>query len=327
MKAMVLQAPGLPLTLETRETPQPGAGQVRLRVLACAVCRTDLHVLDGELPSLRYPIIPGHEVVGVVESVGAGVDTAMLGRRMGAAWLARTCGNCTFCRAGQENLCSEALFTGYTQDGGFATHMLAHADYLFPLPAARAPARMAPWLCAGLIGWRALRATGDARRLGLYGFGSAARLLTQACRHLNREVYAFTRAGDVAAQAHALALGATWAGSSSAPAPVPLDGAILFAPVGALVPSALSAVRPGGCVVCAGIHMSDIPAFPYRLLWGERSLSSVANLTREDGREFLGKAHAWDLGADVRTYRLEDANRALDDLRAGRIQATAVLLP
>lgn len=327
MRAMVLQAPGTPLTLETRETPPPGSGQIRLRVLACAVCRTDLHVVDGELPDLKYPIIPGHEVVGVVESVGAGVDTAMLGRHMGAAWLARTCGRCAFCLSGRENLCGEAQFNGYTQDGGFATHMLAQADYVFPVPGARAPARIAPWLCAGLIGWRALRATGDAQRLGIYGFGSAARLLTQACRHLHREVYAFTRTGDAPAQRHALALGATWAGDSSESPPVPLDGAILFAPVGALAPAALRAVRPGGCVVCAGIHMSDIPSFPYRLLWGERSLSSVANLTREDGREFLGKAHAWDLSSDVRTYRLEDANRALDDLRAGRIQATAVLLP
>lgn len=327
MRAMVLREAGMPLALETRPTPEPGPGQVRLRVLACAVCRTDLHVVDGELPDQSYPRIPGHEVAGIVEAVGAGADAALLGHYVGAAWLARTCGHCEFCLAGQENLCEEALFNGYTRDGGFATHMLADADYLFALPRAGVATHVAPWLCAGLIGWRALRAAGNARRVGIYGFGSAAQLVTQVCRRQQREVYAFTRPGDAPAQRHALALGADWAGDSSQAPPALLDGAIIFAPVGALVPRALQAVRRGGRVVCAGIHMSDIPAFPYRLLWGERAVSSVANLTREDGREFLGKAAAWDLRTDIRTYRLEDANRALDDLREGRIQATAVLVP
>lgn len=327
MRVMSQRAPGAALALERRPTPQPAAGQVRLKVEACAVCRTDLHVVDGDLPDLRYPVTPGHEVVGVVEATGAGVSPDLLGRRMGAAWLAWTCGRCEFCLSGRENLCDAAAFTGYTRDGGFASHMLADAAYLYPLPQQGAPESMAPWMCAGLIGWRALRAAGEATRLGVYGFGSAGQVLARICAWQRRSLYAFTRAGDTAAQNHARASGAVWASGSGDAPPVPLDAAIIFAPVGELVPMALQAVRKGGCVVCGGIHMTDIPAFPYRLLWGERKLVSVANLTRADGQEFLALAPTAGVHCEVRAYPLEHANAALEDLRQGRLQATAVLIP
>ncbi|WP_251862999.1 zinc-dependent alcohol dehydrogenase family protein [Achromobacter sp. Marseille-Q4962] len=327
MKVMEQARAGAPLTLTQRPDPSPPPGQVRLRIEACAVCRTDLHVVDGELPGLRYPRVPGHEAVGVIEAAGDGVDPALLGRRVGAAWLAHACGRCEFCLAGQENLCDHADFNGYTRDGGFASHMLADPEFLFDLPPGAPAAEIAPWLCAGLIGWRSLRATGQARRLGIYGFGSAGQILAQVCRWQGRSVYAFTRAGDLPAQRHARTLGAAWAGDSTQDPPEPLDGAILFAPAGELVPRALAAVRKGGCVICGGIHMSDIPSFPYRLLWGERTLASVANLTRADGREFIEAAVAAGVRCKVRPYPLEQANQALDDLRAGRIQATAVLVP
>ena len=327
MKSMSQRAVGERLVLEHRPTPEPGSGEVRVRVEACAVCRTDLHVVDGELPGLRYPITPGHEVIGVIEKTGAGVDPGMTGARVGAAWLAKTCGLCRYCLSGRENLCDYAEFTGYTRDGGFASHLIADARYLYPVPMTRSAESMAPWMCAGLIGWRALRAAGQAESLGIYGFGSAGQVLARICAWQRRRVYAFTRAGDTAAQQHARALGAAWAGDSDTGPPQPLDAAIIFAPVGDLVPLALKAVRKGGCVVCGGIHMSDIPAFPYRLLWGERRLESVANLTRADGREFMDAAAAANVQCDVRTYPLERANEALDDLRQGRIQATAVLIP
>ncbi|MCZ8432893.1 zinc-binding alcohol dehydrogenase family protein [Achromobacter ruhlandii] len=327
MRAMSQPTRGASLALERRPTPRPAAGQVRLKVEACAVCRTDLHVVDGDLPGLRYPVTPGHEVVGVVEETGAGVDPRLLGRRMGAAWLAWTCGRCAFCLSGRENLCDAAAFTGYTRDGGFASHMLAEAAYLYPLPQDGAAESMAPWMCAGLIGWRALRAAGEATRLGVYGFGSAGQVLARVCAWQRRRVHAFTRPGDTAAQQHARALGAVWAGESGQAPPEPLDAAIIFAPLGELVPMALQAVRKGGCVVCGGIHMTDIPAFPYRLMWGERKLVSVANLTRADGREFLALASAAGVHCDIHTYPLEHANAALEDLRQGRLQATAVLIP
>ncbi|AUT48119.1 zinc-dependent alcohol dehydrogenase family protein [Achromobacter sp. AONIH1] len=327
MRAMSQRAPGAPLSLERLPTPRPGPGQVLLKVEACAVCRTDLHVVDGELPGLRYPVTPGHEVIGIVEETGEGVDPRLAGRRAGAAWLAWTCGRCAFCLTGRENLCDAAAFTGYTRDGGFASHMLAETAYVYPLPQAGPAESMAPWMCAGLIGWRALRAAGDARRLGVYGFGSAGQALAQICAWQHRRLHAYTRPGDAVAQLHARTLGAAWAGDSGVDPPEPLDAAIIFAPVGELVPMALRAVRKGGCVVCGGIHMTDIPAFPYRLLWGERKLVSVANLTRADAREFLALAPAAGIHCDVRTYPLEQANDALDDLRQGRLQATAVLIP
>lgn len=330
MRAMALPAAGQPLTLQMRPLPQPEAGQVRLRVLACAVCRTDLHVVDGELPLPRLPVVPGHEVVGEVEQLGPGVQALQVGDRVGVPWLGRTCGHCSYCTHGAENLCDTPSFTGLHQDGGFASHMLAHADFCVPLAglAGREPALVAPLMCAGLIGWRSLKAAGaQARRLGLYGFGAAAHLIAQVAVAQGREVYAFTRAGDTQAQAFARSLGATWAGSSEAPPPVPLDAAIIFAPVGALVPAALRAVRKGGRVVCGGIHMSDIPSFPYRLLWEERQVLSVANLTREDAREFLAQIQARPPEVHVRTYALEDANQALADLRGGRLNGAAVLLP
>jgi len=327
MKSMSQLAAGQPLTLEHRTTPDPGSGEVRLRVEACAVCRTDLHVVDGELPDLRYPVTPGHEVIGVIEQAGTGVDQGMVGMRVGAAWLGKACGHCSYCASGKENLCDFAEFTGYTRAGGFASHLIADARYLFPVPRERSSASMAPWMCAGLIGWRALRAAGSAQRLGVYGFGSAGRVVGKICAWQGRHVYAFTRAGDLPAQQQARAFGAVWAGDSLSVPPVQLDAAIIFAPEGDLVPVALKGVRKGGCVVCGGIHMSDIPSFPYRLLWGERQLVSVTNLTRADGREFLDIAVASDVQCDVRLYPLESANEALDDVRMGRIQATAVLIP
>ena len=328
MQAMALHAPGQPLRLEHRADPLPAAGELVLRVEACAVCRTDLHIVDGELPLPRLPIVPGHEIVGRVERVGAGVDQRLVGHRMGVPWLGHACGYCDYCRMARENLCDAPIFTGHGRDGGYATHVVAEAGFCIPLELPLDPVQLAPLLCAGLIGWRSLRLAGDeAHRLGLYGFGAAAHLVAQAARQLGREVYAFTRAGDAAGQAFARELGATWAGGSDERPPVALDAAIIFAPVGALVPLALAAVRKGGRVVCGGIHMSDIPAFPYRLLWEERELCSVANLTRADAAEFFAFAAKAPLRVETVTYPLERANAALDDLRGGRVQGAAVLVP
>jgi len=328
MRAMVLHAPGAPLVHEERPDLEPGPGELRLRVEACAVCRTDLHVVDGELPLPRLPIVPGHEIVGIVERVGAGVDASRLGERTGVPWLGHTCGHCAYCRSGRENLCDHPVFTGHGRDGGFATQVVADAAFCFPLAAPHDPVHLAPLLCAGLIGWRALRmAGGDAAVLGLYGFGAAAHLVAQVARHEGRRVHAFTRPGDDAAQAFARALGAAWAGGADEAPPEPLDAAIIFAPVGALVPAALRAVRKGGRVVCGGIHMSDIPSFAYRLLWEERQLVSVANLTRADATDFLRAAARIPLRVQTTTYALARANEALADLRGGRLQGAAVLVP
>ena len=328
MQAMALHAPGQALRLEQRPDPEPAAGEVRLRVEACAVCRTDLHIVDGELPPPRWPIVPGHEIVGIVDRIGPGVASLHLGQRVGVPWLAHTCGHCGPCRLGSENLCDEPVFTGHGRDGGFATHVVAEAAYCLPLDLPQDAGHIAPLLCAGLIGWRSLRMAGDASAaLGLYGFGAAAHLIAQVAVHQGRRVYAFTRPGDLAAQSFARRLGAAWAGDSQQQPPEPLDAAIIFAPVGALVPLALQAVRKGGRVVCGGIHMSDIPSFPYRLLWQERQLLSVANLTRADAAEFLRFAAQVPLQVEITTYPLARANEALGDLRAGRLQGAAVLLP
>lgn len=329
MRAMVLDAPGRLLRLEERPDPQPAAGDVRIRVEACAVCRTDLHIVDGELPLPRLPVVPGHEIVGVVEAIGPAVQGPLaVGARVGVPWLAHTCGHCRYCSGGRENLCDTPVFTGHGRDGGFATHVLAGAAYCLPLDASGDAVRLAPLMCAGLIGWRSLRMAGDdVRDLGLYGFGAAAHLIAQVALQQGRRVYAFTRKGDEAGQAFARSLGATWAGDSEQAPPVALDAAILFAPVGALVPLALRAVRKGGRVVCGGIHMSDIPQFPYRLLWEERQVLSVANLTRADGAEFLRFAARVPLEVRTSVYPLEKANEALADLREGRVQGAAVLVP
>ena len=328
MHAMVLTAPRQPLRRQERLEPQAGPGEVRIRVRACGVCRTDLHFVDGELPLPRLPIVPGHEIVGMVEQVGPGVVAPAVGQLVGVPWLARTCGHCRYCRSGRENLCDRPLFTGHGRDGGFASHVLADAAYCLPLALAQDPVHVAPYLCAGLIGWRSLRMAGeDSADLGLYGFGAAAHLVAQCAARQGRRVYAFTRPGDTEAQAFARSLGAVWAGDSDEPSPVELDAAIIFAPVGALVPLALRAVRKGGRVVCGGIHMSDIPSFPYRLLWEERQLLSVANLTRDDGIEFLRFIGADPLSVAATTYPLDRANDALDDVRAGRVQGAAVLVP
>lgn len=323
---MMLTDVGAPLRLRELADPQPGPGQLRIRVEACGVCRTDLHVIDGELPAVALPIVPGHEIVGRVEAVGAASDGFAVGDRVGVPWLAHSCGTCRYCRAERENLCDRPAFTGYTRAGGFATHTLAEAAFCLHLPSDADAVATAPLLCAGLIGWRALRAAGDAATLGLYGFGAAAHIVAQLARAQGRQVFAFTRPGDVQAQAFARSLGA-WAGDSSAAPPVLLEAAILFAPVGELVPRALEAVIKGGRVVCAGIHMSDIPAFPYALLWGERELVSVANLTRRDGRDFLAVAAHLPIVTTTTRYRLIQANDALGDLRAGRLVGAAVLVP
>ncbi|HEX5685129.1 MAG TPA: zinc-dependent alcohol dehydrogenase family protein [Ideonella sp.] len=328
MKAMVLTAIGQPLQWQDRPDPVPPPGELRLRVEACAVCRTDLHVVDGELTLPRLPLVPGHEIVGMVDRVGEGVDSKWLHRRVGVPWLGHACGHCAYCAAGRENLCDVPVFTGHGRDGGFATHVLAEAAFCLPIDLPMDSAHVAPLLCAGLIGWRSLRLAGaDARSLGLYGFGAAAHLIAQIAVQQGRQVFAFTRPGDAAAQRFALELGATWAGDSTAAPPEPLDAAIIFAPVGALVPLALGAVRKGGRVVCGGIHMSDIPTFPYRLLWQERQLLSVANLTRTDATEFLAAAARMPLHVEIARYPLSGANQALDDLRGGRLNGAAVLIP
>jgi propanol-preferring alcohol dehydrogenase len=305
--------------------PEPGGGQVRVRVSSCGVCRTDLHLIDDELPEPSLPIVPGHEIVGRVDALGAGVRDLEIGQRIGIPWLGWTCGECDQCRTDRENLCERARFTGYQLDGGYAEHAVADARFCFPIPNAYDDVEAAPLLCAGLIGYRALRMAGDARRLGLYGFGAAAHLICQVARYEGREVYAFTRQGDDAAQRFALSLGANWAGGSDQAPPLALDAAILFAPVGALVPVALEAVGPGGTVVCAGIHMSDIPGFAYRKLWKERTLRSVANLTREDARAFLDIAPRVPVRCATETFALEEANQALSRLRSGRLTGAAVL--
>jgi propanol-preferring alcohol dehydrogenase len=325
MHAMRLVAPGEPLKPSELTLPPPGPEEILIRVEACGVCRTDLHLVDNELPDIHCPVTPGHEIVGVVIDRGRAVARFAPGDRVGVPWLAWTDGVCEFCRAGLENLCPNARFTGYTRDGGYAQQVLADARYCLPLPADGAAAPLAPLLCAGLIGYRAYRKAGEARNLALYGFGAAAHLLTQVAVHEGRRVFAFTRAGDEAGQQFARELGAVWAGASEERPPEALDAAILFAPVGALIPLALAAVRPGGHVVCAGIHMSDVPSFPYRLLWGERALSSVANLTRADGEAFLSLATRLGLRATVERFALADANLALERLRAGALQGAAVL--
>lgn len=327
MKAMRIHAVGRPLAFDEVPTPELDAGQVLLEVLACGVCRTDLHALDGELPNLRLPLTPGHEIVGRVVRTAPGVTAFERGARVGVPWLARTCGSCAHCARGQENLCERALFTGYTVQGGYAELVVADAAACLPLPARYGDAEAAPLLCAGLIGYRAYRAAGESPKLGLYGFGAAAHLLAQLARAQGREVYAFTKPGDAAGQAFARELGAVWAGAADESPPAPLDAAIIFAAVGSLVPAALAAVRTGGRVVCAGIHMSDIPAFPYSLLWGERSISSVANLTRADGTEFMRLAGSVQLEPAVERFALEDANEALERLRTGRLRGAAVLVP
>jgi len=324
---MVLRQIRRPFVLEERPNPLPGPGEIRVRVEACAVCRTDLHVVDGDLPDPKLPIVPGHEIVGVVDALGAGVHGFAPGDRVGVPWLGYTCGHCPYCASGRENLCDAPLFTGYTRDGGFATHVVADAAYAFRLDGFADPVASAPLLCAGLIGWRSLVAAGEARTIGLYGFGAAAHIIAQVCRWQGRTVFAFTRPGDAAAQTFARALGAAWAGGSDEAPPEPLDAALIFAPVGNLVPAALRAVRKGGRVVCGGIHMSDIPSFPYRILWEERQIVSIANLTRQDATDFLAIAPKAGIRTETVPYPLERANEALADLREGRLQGAAVLIP
>lgn len=329
MRAMVLKTQRQPLEIDDRSAQSPGSGEVRVRVRACGVCRTDLHIVDGDLAAPVLPVVPGHQIVGEVLELGPGVVALEIGQRVGIPWLGWTCGECPQCLAGRENLCDRARFTGFHRDGGFAEEAVADARYVFPLPVGIPDAHAAPLLCAGLIGYRAYRmaceTAGEVRRLGLYGFGAAAHILAQLAVLEGRDVYAFTRPGDHTGQAFARRLGATWAGPSSTAPPHPLDAAILFAPVGALVPLALRAVRKAGAVVCAGIHMSDIPSFPYADLWGERVLRSVANLERRDGEELLELAGRLDLLTEVHEYPLEDTNTALDDLRAGRFEGAAVI--
>ena len=327
MRAMLLERLREPLKLVERPDPLPSVGEVRVRVAACGVCRTDLHVVDGELPDPKLPIVPGHEIVGRIDVVGPGVDNLDVGMRVGIPWLGRTCGHCHYCCTDRENLCDRPQFTGYTRDGGYATHVVADAQYVFRLPEAGDDAATAPLLCAGLIGWRSLKLSGDGTKIGLYGFGAAAHIIAQVARWQGRDVYAFTRPGDAAAQAFARKLGACWAGSSEERPPDELDCAIIYAPVGALVPLALTAVRKGGRVVCAGIHMSDIPSFPYSLLWEERDLKSVANLTRKDGDEFFSIVPKAGIVTETVSYPLNRANDALADLRMGRLQGAAVLVP
>ena len=327
MWAMVLKALRSPLEYTQLPDPIPDPGQIRVRVTACGVCRTDLHVVDGELSEPHLPIVPGHEIVGRIDALGAGVEGLRLGERVGIPWLGHTCGVCSYCQTDHENLCDAPTFTGYTRNGGYATAALADARYVFPLGEDGDDVALAPLLCAGLIGWRSLTMAGEGKRLGLYGFGAAAHIIAQVALWQGRKVFAFARPGDLASQAFARQLGATWAGDSMEQPPEPPDAAILFAPVGALVPQALKVVRKGGRVVCAGIHMSDIPAFPYSLLWEERQLVSVANLTRKDGLDFLALAPKIGIRTETTIYPLGDANQALADLRAGRFEGAAVLIP
>ena len=326
MRAMVLDGPGRPLRLTDLPKPAPGPGQVLVRVRACGVCRTDLHVVDGELTDPKLPLVPGHEIVGTVALAGERVDRFAPGERVGVPWLGHTCGTCRYCRSGRENLCDEPAFTGYTLDGGYAEYTVADARYCFPVAGDYSDAEAAPLLCAGLIGYRSLRLAGEAERLGLYGFGAAAHIVAQVARHEGRQVFAFTRPGDSEAQAFARELGAVWAGESGETPPDELDAAIIFAPSGELIPAALGAVAKGGTVVCAGIHMSDIPSFPYRILWQERTVRSVANLTRRDGEAFLALAPKIPIRTEVQPFPLEEANEALDRLRSGRIRGAAVLM-
>ncbi|MFZ1413615.1 MAG: zinc-dependent alcohol dehydrogenase family protein [Defluviicoccus sp.] len=323
---MVLDAPGQLLRARSLPIPEPGAGQVLVRVSACAVCRTDLHVVDGDLKEPKLPIIPGHEIVGRIAALGAGVTQFAVGARVGIPWLGWTCGVCAYCLGGQENLCPRARFTGYQIDGGYATRTLADARYCFPIAGDADDAEAAPLLCAGLIGYRCLKMAGDAARLGIYGFGAAAHIVAQVARFEGRQLFAFTRPGDTDAQAFARRMGAAWAGDADAPAPEELDAAIIFAPVGALVPAALRAVRPGGTVVCGGIHMSDIPSFPYDILWREKRVVSVANLTRADGDEFLALAPKVPVHTEIERFPLAAANEALDRLRRGALTGAAVLV-
>jgi propanol-preferring alcohol dehydrogenase len=327
MHAMVLAAPGAPLQMQQREDPIPGDGQIRVKIMACGVCRTDLHVVDAELPDIAYPIVPGHEIVGRVDLVGRDVTTLRIGDRVGVPWLGHTCGVCRYCMEGMENLCDRPLFTGYTRDGGFATHTIADARYAFPLGEDGDDVSIAPLLCAGLIGWRSLVMAGNGTRLGIYGFGAAGHIVAQIAIWQGRSVYAFTRSGDIAAQQFAHRIGAAWAGGSDERPDAPLDAAIIYAPVGALVPAALRAVRKGGRVVCAGIHMSDIPSFPYRDLWEERQLVSVANLTRQDGLDFLNVARQANIRTETTAFPLSAANEVLAKLRAGELLGAAVLEP
>jgi propanol-preferring alcohol dehydrogenase len=327
MQAMVLHKIGEPLMLVRRKVPEPRAGEILIEVEACAVCRTDLHVVDGELTDARLPLIPGHEIVGKVVDVGEGVVAPRLGKRVGVPWLGHTCGRCDYCRHGAENLCDEPVFTGYTRDGGFATHVVADDSFSIELDPTADAVSLAPLLCAGLIGWRSLKKAGEARKIGLYGFGAAAHIIAQICRWQGPNVYAFTHKGDSQAQSFAKQLGAAWSGGSEDRPPEELDAAIIFAPIGDLVPKALRAVRKGGRVVCGGIHMSEIPAMPYASIWGERELVSVANLTRQDARDFFPiAAKAGVLTTTVR-YSLEEANTALEDLRSGRLNGAAVVVP
>jgi propanol-preferring alcohol dehydrogenase len=326
MRAMVLDSPGSPLRLTELPRPECDADEVLLKVGACGVCRTDLHILDGELSHPKLPLIPGHEVVGTVIARGKHVERFVLGQRLGVPWLGHTCGHCRYCTSGRENLCDDARFTGYTLNGGYAEYAVADQRYCFPLPAGYSDAEAAPLLCAGLIGHRALIAAGDAERIGIYGFGAAAHIVAQVARWQGRRVFAFTRPGDLPGQRFARELGATWAGDSASAPPEEMDAAILFAPVGALIPQALRHTAKGGTVVCAGIHMSEVPSFPYSILWGERSIRSIANLTRRDGEEFLALAPRAGIRTEVETFRLEQANEALERLRNGNIRGAAVLV-
>jgi propanol-preferring alcohol dehydrogenase len=327
MRAMIFRGPSRPLSLEDVPIPRAGAGQIVVRIEACAVCRTDLHVVDGELPDPKVPLIPGHEIVGSVVETGPEVDDLQVGQRIGIPWMGWTCGQCSYCRSGLENLCDHARFTGYTIDGGYAEYASADRRFAIPIPASYESAEAAPLLCAGLIGFRSLRKAGDARSLGLYGFGAAAHIIAQVAIHEGRKVYAFTRPGDESGQEFARKVGAVWAGGSDVRPPELLDAAIIFAPVGSLVPAALRAVRKGGTVVCGGIHMSDVPAFPYEILWGERKLVSVANLTQKDGEEFMRIAQQVPVRSTIERFPLEAANEALSRLRDGKITGAAVLDP